>query len=60
MKNDKRIKNKEYIPVEELTEDHLDEIYLTGCVTLKCGCVVEPDGACPHGNKSPLIELGIL
>ena len=24
------------------------------------GCIVEPDGTCPHGKKSWLIELGII
>lgn len=24
------------------------------------GCEVEPDGTCPHGNPSILIELGMI
>jgi hypothetical protein len=24
------------------------------------GCIVEPDGVCPHGYESPLLVLGIL
>ena len=24
------------------------------------GCIVEPDGVCPHGYKSPLLVLGII
>lgn len=24
------------------------------------GCVVEPDGTCPHGAKSWLIEMGMI
>ena len=24
------------------------------------GCVVEPDGICPHGCKSWLLELGVI
>lgn len=27
---------------------------------LECGCMVEPDGVCPCGNKSPLLELGLI
>ena len=29
-------------------------------VTCVDGCVVEPDGTCPHGYKSPLLLLGII
>jgi hypothetical protein len=32
----------------------------TGYVTLGCGCRVEPDGECPCGNWSPLVEAGML
>jgi hypothetical protein len=24
------------------------------------GCVVEPDGTCPHGYRSPMLVLGII
>jgi hypothetical protein len=24
------------------------------------GCLVEPDGVCPHGYRSPLLVLGII
>ncbi len=24
------------------------------------GCMVEPDGKCPHGHKSPLRVLGLI
>ena len=24
------------------------------------GCIVEPDGTCPHGSPSWLIELGLI
>lgn len=27
---------------------------------LDCGCIVEPDGTCPCGNQSPLLELDII
>lgn len=51
-------KNKEnyFLPLKDLTEKQIDEIMTTGCITLECGCVVEPDGVCPCGNKSPLIN----
>ena len=25
-----------------------------------CGCEVEADGICPCGNKSPLLEAGLI
>lgn len=25
-----------------------------------CGCVVELDGSCPHGNQSPFIVLDLI
>ncbi len=24
------------------------------------GCIVEPDGSCPHGFYSPLVEAGLI
>ena len=41
-------------------EEAAEEAERTGGVTLECGCRVEPDGKCPCGNWSPLIEAGIL
>lgn len=38
----------------------LESIMYDGIVTLDCGCVVEPDGSCPCGNESPLLELGMI
>ena len=40
--------------------DALMDIMSDGIVTLDCGCVVEPDGNCPCGNQSPLLELGMI
>ena len=42
----------------QLTE--CEEIVEEGRAELKCGCVVEPDGQCGHGNKSLLLELGLI
>jgi hypothetical protein len=36
------------------------EIDEMGCVTLECGCFVEPDGTCPCGNESPLLKMGMI
>jgi len=35
-------------------------VLMYGCIELDCGCVVEPDGSCPHGNRSPLIDWGMI
>jgi hypothetical protein len=31
-----------------------------GYTVLPCGCNVEPDGTCPCGNQSPLLEMGLI
>lgn len=42
----------------ELIETYFDE----GWFPTKCseGCVVEPDGKCPHGFQSIALELGLI
>ncbi len=42
----------------EFMEICLDE----GWSPTKCpdGCIVEPDGICPHNFKSDLLELGVI
>ena len=34
----------------------------TGCMPALCeeGCWAEPDGQCPHGHPSVLLELGMM
>lgn len=58
--------DKEYSKEDEkayannLTEDELEAIMMDGdCETID-GCVVEPDGSCPHGYSSPLVLLGMI
>ena len=34
-----------------------DSVLETACPH---GCVVEPDGECPHGFRSPLLVLGVI
>ena len=46
--------------MDDLDIQELQDIMDTGVVTLPCGCVVEPDGTCPCGNQSPLLELGMI
>ena len=52
------------VPVFLTTREELTEIYsralLNGCIELECGCLVEPDGSCWHGNNSPLLEAGLI
>lgn len=31
-----------------------------GTVETIDGCIVEPDGKCPHGFLSPLLEAGLI
>jgi hypothetical protein len=31
-----------------------------GTVETVDGCIVEPDGVCPHGFLSPLLEAGLI
>jgi hypothetical protein len=31
-----------------------------GTVETVDGCIVEPDGSCPHGFLSPLLEAGVI
>lgn len=44
--------------LEEFGEDEL----LDGSVPTRCpeGCMVEPDGQCPHGYKSVLLAAGLI
>jgi len=37
-----------------------DEMDYFGTVETIDGCIVEPDGVCPHGYRSPLRILGII
>jgi hypothetical protein len=45
---------------DDIQIDELEDIMMNGIATLDCGCVVEPDGTCPCGNQSPLLELGMI
>ena len=45
---------------DDIQIDELEDIMINGIADLDCGCQVEPDGVCPCGNQSPLLELGII
>lgn len=47
------------ISVEEPTLGDLMEWEEMGVCEATDGCLVEPDGVCPHGFPSWLIEMGI-
>ena len=60
MVEDKNIIDEEY---DDDFDDQLEMINRAMCegvVTLSCGCVVEPDGKCPCGNQSPLLDMGVI
>ena len=41
-------------------EEAMTQWHNYGYITLECGCNVEPDGKCPCGNVSPLLEAGLI
>lgn len=47
---------------EEFGEDVVEEWVTGGVVPTRCGegCQVEPDGICPHGYRSLLINAGAI
>lgn len=53
-------KNIIKIPNYDHDIEYLIEEAETGLVTLSCGCQVELDGTCSHGNKSPLLILSMI
>ena len=42
------------------TDDEIMEIMEEGYCTTPDGCVVEPDGTCPHGQESWAIMKGLI
>lgn len=45
---------------DEPDEELLQEWMETGVACATDGCRVEPDGHCPHGKPSWLLELGLI
>ncbi|MCU7829550.1 MAG: hypothetical protein KZQ85_10830 [Candidatus Thiodiazotropha sp. (ex Myrtea sp. 'scaly one' KF741663)] len=56
------IEAMEYFGVNDTEEmmNMLEEQHGDGQCEATDGCVVEPDGHCPHGKPSWLIKLGII
>jgi hypothetical protein len=54
-----KMTEKEY--AESLSMETIESMVMgfTDCET-EDGCMVEPDGTCPHGQKSPLLILGMI
>lgn len=46
----------------EYTIEDFEEVMDTGRSPTRCpeGCIVEPDGVCPHGFESILLEAGLI
>jgi hypothetical protein len=40
--------------------EEVADMIMDGQVEVYDGCVVEPDGRCPHGHRSPLLVLGMI
>lgn len=38
----------------------LERMVFASVVTATDGCIVEPDGVCPHGYPSWLIQMGVI
>jgi hypothetical protein len=38
----------------------LEDAIANGAIETEDGCIVELDGECPHGCKSPLLEMGLI
>lgn len=47
---------------EWATDENLFDALMGDSYGVECadGCIVEPDGVCPHGYHSPLITLGMI
>ena len=56
MSPDKSIRELYKGPTRAEIEEWLDE----GRAEALDDCIVEPDGTCPHGSPSWLIELGLI
>lgn len=49
--------NGEYV---DTVDYDLEELVYSDVIDLPCGCSVEPDGRCYHGNRSPLLVFGLI
>jgi len=54
--------NRKGLKMEDYSFEELQEMASQGLAPTDCpeGCIVEPDGLCPHGHESKLLELGYI
>lgn len=55
--------NADYMPWEEIVSpDNVEKLAFESVVPACCihECQVEPDGHCPHGNPSVLLDMGVI
>jgi hypothetical protein len=58
---DKPRKLHEYLEVvSPPSMEQLQEWMMDGCCEAVDGCLVEPDGTCPHGYPSWFLVLGLI
>ncbi len=43
-----------------LNPAEIENMMFDSIVETADGCIVEPDGSCPHGFRSPLLVLGLI
>ncbi len=48
------------IDLEGIDLEEVEEWISEGWAEATDGCVVEPDGVCPHGCRSKLLEWGLI
>ena len=53
-------KETKYPSLEAPSIEQLENWLMEGVCEATDGCIVEPDGTCPHGCKSWLIELNLI
>lgn len=58
-----QVQDVEFAPEDDAEQpdmDQLDEWLDEGYCEALDGCIVEPDGTCPHGQPSWLLHLGLI
>ena len=58
----RKLSTSETLELNGLDFDDLEELVFDSVVPACCedGCEVEPDGTCPHGHPSILLEMGVI
>ena len=57
-----KISIKETLELHGIEPYEIESLVFDSIVPACCeeGCEVEPDGTCPHGNPSVLLEMGVI